>query len=220
MLTKAEKKYYADAIKAGLSIPRYFNMVIRPELDDYYSDYTADFDVVDVIKCPLHTEDTPSFRYYPDTMSFYCYGCGRGGDVINLHRLFIESVSGSQPEFDISVEYLYKRFIEGKQVDQVATSNALAGTSLKVEKEPLSTPSELVAFSIAVKELERGLVADQGTPLDVKIKLWRAIDLANNLVDKNFVNAMTARRWLKETQKAAITGKIPCKHSGGCEHTH
>ena len=45
--------------------------------------------------CPFHNEKTPSFYVYPETQSFYCFGCGAGGDVIT----FIKKISSlSYPE--------------------------------------------------------------------------------------------------------------------------
>ena len=37
--------------------------------------------------CPFHAERTPSFCVYPNNGSFYCFGCGVGGDVITFLRL-------------------------------------------------------------------------------------------------------------------------------------
>ncbi len=34
--------------------------------------------------CPFHNEKTASFTVYPDTKSFYCFGCGAGGDVLSF----------------------------------------------------------------------------------------------------------------------------------------
>ena len=34
--------------------------------------------------CPFHSEKTPSFYVYPDTESFYCFGCQAAGDAIGF----------------------------------------------------------------------------------------------------------------------------------------
>lgn len=36
--------------------------------------------------CPFHNEKTPSFTLYPENGSYYCFGCGAGGDVITFIR--------------------------------------------------------------------------------------------------------------------------------------
>jgi hypothetical protein len=42
-----------------------------------------------VARCPLpeHDDRSPSFVVYPATNSFFCFGCLRGGDVVELARL-------------------------------------------------------------------------------------------------------------------------------------
>ena len=47
--------------------------------------------------CPFHNEKTGSFAVYPDSNSFYCFGCGAGGDAVSflmrMERLdYVEAV--------------------------------------------------------------------------------------------------------------------------------
>lgn len=50
--------------------------------------------------CPFHNERHPSFHIYPHNNSFYCYGCNKGGNVIN----FVRELQGLS--FREAVEYL------------------------------------------------------------------------------------------------------------------
>ena len=34
--------------------------------------------------CPFHNERTPSFSVNPSEQFYYCFGCGKGGGVINF----------------------------------------------------------------------------------------------------------------------------------------
>lgn len=40
--------------------------------------------------CPFHNEKTPSFYVTPSKGIFKCFGCGKGGDVLN----FIQDING------------------------------------------------------------------------------------------------------------------------------
>lgn len=53
--------------------------------------------------CPFHSEKTPSFTVWPQKGSYYCFGCGAGGDVITFIRQ-VESL-----EYIEALELLAKR---------------------------------------------------------------------------------------------------------------
>ena len=198
-----------DAIKSQLTIEKYFSHVIKPQLADYYSDVSSNSDLsyVDVVRCPLHTEDTPSFRYYRDTESFYCFGCRKGGDVVTLHREFISTLTLSKPSFALSVEQLYNMFIANGTLasDGIAASvgTTAAGKKGGIEK---STGAEMVAFGICLNELESLLIKERSLPLERKVQLYKDIDAVEKLVYKNIVNASEAKEWLKDKRKEIMKG--------------
>lgn len=55
-------------------------------IDDVMSGYVQIKRAGSVSKClcPFHSEKTASCTIYSDTQSFYCFGCGAGGDVITF----------------------------------------------------------------------------------------------------------------------------------------
>ena len=53
--------------------------------------------------CPFHSEKTPSFSVSPDKQIYHCFGCGKGGGVINF-IMEIENLS-----FPDAVAFLAKR---------------------------------------------------------------------------------------------------------------
>lgn len=42
------------------------------------------FDNGNFTKCVYHNEKSGSLKYYPDTNTVYCFGCGQAGDVISV----------------------------------------------------------------------------------------------------------------------------------------
>ena len=53
--------------------------------------------------CPYHSERSPSFTVFPDSQSFYCFGCGAGGDAITF------VMRSENLDYPGAVEHLAKR---------------------------------------------------------------------------------------------------------------
>jgi len=87
--------------------------------ESFLTELTERNDIVDVVSgyvrlnkrsganlfglCPFHSEKTPSFSVAPDKQIYHCFGCGKGGGVINF-IMEIENLS-----FPEAVEFLAKR---------------------------------------------------------------------------------------------------------------
>lgn len=119
--------------------------------------------------CPFHSERTPSCTVYPDNGSFYCFGCGAGGDVItfimkieNLDYIeavrFLAQRSGlTMPEdgFDDRAGREKKRLIEINKAaarffyQNLRTDDGKEGLRYLIEKRRLS-PETIKRFGLGV----------------------------------------------------------------------
>jgi len=70
----AETGSFADRVKQQADIVRVVGEYVR--LKKTGKDFSG--------LCPFHQEKTPSFTVSPIKQIFYCFGCGKGGDVYNF----------------------------------------------------------------------------------------------------------------------------------------
>ncbi len=61
-------------------------------------------------RCPFHEEKTPSFSVNPVDKLYYCFGCGKGGDVISFVREtenldFVGAIESLADRFRVPLEY-------------------------------------------------------------------------------------------------------------------
>lgn len=190
-------KERVDEVKQKISIPMYFYNVVIPQMEDYYSDYRVDFEGRPVAKCCLHDEDTPSLRWYEETNTFFCFGCRKGGDVINLHREFTEKIVGTRPSFNEAVDFLHDFFIKGDETKSAVTVQAQS-------EEYKSTPEELARLSGYCSKLEGQLLVDSTIKEEVKKVIWRSMDLMRRLVSENRVNAIEAMQYIRGIVRESV----------------
>ncbi len=76
--------------------------------------------------CPFHSEKSPSFTVFSDTQSYYCFGCGAGGDVIT----FIKNVENL--EYIEAVKFLAQR--AGLRMPEDSINDAAARLKEKTYK--------------------------------------------------------------------------------------
>ncbi|MEM4385922.1 MAG: CHC2 zinc finger domain-containing protein [Candidatus Anstonellales archaeon] len=183
-----------NTIKEKVLIPEYFNEVILNQMGDYYNDYRVDLTNYPWCKCPLHDEDTPSFRYYEETNTFYCFGCGAGGDVIELHRRFMERINGEKPSFRDSLKVLYSHFIGGKSVDIDINTNKKVSKNKNINNDNI----DIMRLSNYLGKLEGKLLTDTSISLDIKKDIWDKVDDIDILVSLNIVSAKEALSYIKE----------------------
>ena len=67
---------YAEKIKSMVSMPKIMDQ------------YGFRLDKSGFCKCPFHSERSASFKAYPGTRGYYCFGCGAQGSVIDFVMRF------------------------------------------------------------------------------------------------------------------------------------
>lgn len=188
-----------EAIKSKVTIADYVKDVIIPEMPWYYSDYTVDFNLKLYIKCPIHGEDTPSFRYYPESNTFYCFGCGAGGDVINLHKAFYKSLS----DRDVSTEDALS-FFRNKFVEKLKSKTSIIDNKILPKGKVLSNSKDLSKLERVYRDLDSTLRVDYSLSDSIKNKIFDAIDNAISLVELEKISASDAIAYIKENYREAL----------------
>ena len=98
--------------------------------------------------CPFHSEKTPSFHVFPDTQSYYCFGCHKGGNIFS----FVMRTEGL--EFREALEFLAKR----------------AGINYSFSKKDKSAKSLYDVAEMAAEFFKNNLKSPQGTAAQAYMK--------------------------------------------------
>ena len=189
-----------ESIKTKVGIPDYVKDVVMQEMPWYFNDYTVDFDLKLYIKCPIHGEDTPSFRYYPESNTFYCFGCGAGGDVINLHKAFYKSLSDRDVGTEEAVTFLKNRFIDKlRDKSSVSLQNKIVPKG-KIE----NTGKDLLKLERYYRDLDSTLKIDTSLSDKTKNKIFDIIDNGLSLVESDKISALEAIAYIKRNYSEII----------------
>ncbi|MCH8275082.1 MAG: DNA primase [Armatimonadetes bacterium] len=127
--------------------------------------------------CPFHTEKTPSFYVYPDSQSYYCFGCKASGDLFDWVQ------RSENVDFRESLEILARR--AGIQLSRGSAREAeveqrrfaLMEEACKFFREALPKSEEAAAYAAsrgldgeAVEQWEIGYAPDEHEAFAAMIK--------------------------------------------------
>jgi DNA primase len=113
----AEAGSFAERVKQQADIVRVVGEYVR--LKKTGKDFSG--------LCPFHQEKTPSFTVSPLKQIFYCFGCGKGGDVFNFvmdmeKSAFPEAVRTVAEKCGIAIPRPRERSPEERQENQQRTA--------------------------------------------------------------------------------------------------
>lgn len=94
-------------------------------------------------RCPFHSERTPSFTVFPGTKSFYCFGCGAGGDVITFimrseNLEYADAVRFLAKRAGIEIPETVQKYDTGVKRERILEMNKIAARFFygQLEKSP------------------------------------------------------------------------------------
>ena len=136
--------------------------------------------------CPFHGEKTASFTVYPDTQSYYCFGCGNGGDVIT----FIKNIE--------NLDYIDAvRFLADRVGMDMPDENSYDSTMNKRRLRMLEANREAARFFHKCLQTNEGAIGyryfkERGLSDDIIVRFGLGFapdsyfSLTNHLVSKGF----------------------------------
>ena len=138
-------------------------------------------------RCPFHNEKTPSFYVYPDTQSFYCFGCGAGGEVIT----FIKKIENL--DYIDAVKFLAQRV--GMDMPQDSYDDSMAKLKRRIyeiNRETARFFHNCLISPVGAKGLDylrsRGLSDKTIKRFGLGYAPEQGFDLIDNLRDKGFTD--------------------------------
>lgn len=99
--------------------------------------YGLEFNKKNFACCPFHREKTPSFSIKEDKNFFYCFGCGKGGNLINFVEemfglTFKEALKKICEDFNLEFN---KKISPEKAKEQIEVSRALKIATQKIYEQ-------------------------------------------------------------------------------------
>jgi DNA primase len=138
-------------------------------------------------RCPFHEERTPSFSVDPVDKLYYCFGCGKGGDVVR----FVQETENL--EFAAAIEWLADRFrvpLEYEETSPQADAARRRRERLTALLEQATTYFERVLWDseagAAVREYLAGRGLGEEIAREFRLGLSRGVGLVAKARESGF----------------------------------
>lgn len=108
------------------------------KIQDVFNRYIGnEFNSKGFCHCPFHKEKTASFKLFSKNNSFYCFGCGAGGNVINLVQKYL-NLGYLEAMKRLSDDYHLGLFTEVKMTETQRSKQAVEIARKQLQKEQIA----------------------------------------------------------------------------------